>query len=85
MPGQNPVQSGSGATGMARRRRTVIRAQAVDLLTAAEAPVEVLDDRPGGPGIEGAVEIGAETAAGEEANHDMCWTAAPGADILMAS
>ena len=45
----------------------------------------MLDHGAGGPGIEGSIEMGAETAASEKANHDMCWTPAPGADILMPS
>ena len=60
-------------------------AAAVDLLAAAETAVEMVAHRTGRPGIEGTIEIGAEAAAGKQANHDAYWTPIPRADILMPS
>jgi hypothetical protein len=60
-------------------------AQSVDLFTAGSAPLKMMGHRTGSPGIEGTVEVGAETVASEEADHNRYWTPAPGADILTPS
>ena len=57
--------------------------QPVHLLAAVVTRLEMAGDRAGFPGVESAVEVGAEASASEETNHNACWTAAPQAAILM--
>lgn len=59
--------------------------QTVNFLTAGGAALKMVRQGLRGSPLEGAIEIGAETVASEEADHDRCWTPAPGADILMPS
>jgi tol-pal system protein YbgF len=59
-------------------------AQPVQLLATVVTRLEVADHRARSPGVEGAVEVGAEASASQQTNHDTYWTATPRAGILMA-